>query len=463
MSNDDLGSNIPVQIENLLTTKRLQIINLHGLFRGFDLELGVNEDTGGQTRYVLELVQALGKLGIGVDVFTRLIEDCDASYALPIEEHGNVRIVRIRCGGTLYLRKELLWPVLQECVAGIIQFNQEQGITPFAFHGHYAESGKVAADLADHYNVPLVFTGHSFGIPKKASVQSSGKDMIEAEEYFNFESRISAERQVMQQADRIICNSELEVENQVKLYGADLTSKCRPIPPGVSTAFFPFSQEETSISDSQARPIFEQFLKQPTKPFILAIARPEPKKNLVSLIKAYGRDQELQNKANLVILAGKRKNISSQGTNQVIREVITQLLLAVDKYNLWGKVALPKQHLSSQVPYLYRLAAHQKGVFINPALTEPFGLTLLEAAASGLPIVATSNGGPPEIIRNCSNGLLIDPQNIGQIATALHLVLGQRDRWEMYSRNGVQGVERHYSWNTHCRRYLELLSGLIRE
>ena len=48
-------------------------------------------------------------------------------------------------------------------------------------------------------------------------------------------------------------------------------------------------------------------------------------------------------------------------------------------------------------------------MFINPALTEPFGLTLLEAAASGLPIVATNDGGPRDIIANCQNGLLIDP------------------------------------------------------
>jgi sucrose-phosphate synthase len=38
-----------------------------------------------------------------------------------------------------------------------------------------------------------------------------------------------------------------------------------------------------------------------------------------------------------------------------------------------------------------------QGVFINPALVEPFGLTLIEAAAHGLPMVATKNGGPVDI------------------------------------------------------------------
>ncbi len=68
---------------------------------------------------------------------------------------------------------------------------------------------------------------------------------------------------------------------------------------------------------------------------------------------------------------------------------------------------------------IYRLAAASRGVFVNPALTEPFGLTLLEAAASGLPVVATEDGGPQDIIANCDNGLLIDPLDKAAIAKAL--------------------------------------------
>ena len=61
--------------------------------------------------------------------------------------------------------------------------------------------------------------------------------------------------------------------------------------------------------------------------------------------------------------------------------------------------------MPSDVPELYRLAASTKGVFINPALTEPFGLTLLEAGATGLPIVATNDGGPRDIICQLSQRL----------------------------------------------------------
>ena len=57
-----------------------------------------------------------------------------------------------------------------------------------------------------------------------------------------------------------------------------------------------------------------------------------------------------------------------------------------------GKVAIPKSHKTDEVPKIYQSLLQPGGIFINAALTEPFGLTLLEASASGLPIVATENG-----------------------------------------------------------------------
>jgi sucrose-phosphate synthase len=79
--------------------------------------------------------------------------------------------------------------------------------------------------------------------------------------------------------------------------------------------------------------------------------------------------------------------------------VLTSVLKLIDKYDLYGQVAYPKHHKQSEVPDIYRLAARTKGVFINCAYIEPFGLTLIEAAAYGLPMVATQNGGPVDIHR----------------------------------------------------------------
>jgi sucrose-phosphate synthase len=110
---------------------------------------------------------------------------------------------------------------------------------------------------------------------------------------------------------------------------------------------------------------------------------------------------------------------------------------------------------------LYRLAATSRGVFINPALTEPFGLTLIEAAASGLPIVATEDGGPRDITRNCNNGYLVDPLDKSAIEKALLKILSDSKAWQKLSHNGIEGVNRHYSWQAHVERYLEVLRPIV--
>jgi sucrose-phosphate synthase len=121
--------------------------------------------------------------------------------------------------------------------------------------------------------------------------------------------------------------------------------------------------------------------------------------------------------ANLAMFAGLRKDIDAMADNE--REVLTEMLLAMDKYDLYGKMAIPKKHdFEYEVPALYRIAAERRGVFVNPALTEPFGLTLLEASATGLPIVATNDGGPNDIVRNCKNGILVDVSRHDQISSA---------------------------------------------
>ena len=124
-------------------------------------------------------------------------------------------------------------------------------------------------------------------------------------------------------------------------------------------------------------------------------------------------------------------------------------------------MALPKKHLPAEVPVIYRMAANSRGVFINPALTEPFGLTLLEAAASGLPFVATENGGPADIADNCQAGLLVDPLNSQELANAIKKLLLNGELWRKHSANGIKNVAEKYSWDAHANHYLAQIKPLI--
>lgn len=143
------------------------------------------------------------------------------------------------------------------------------------------------------------------------------------------------------------------------------------------------------------------------------------------------------------------------------QEVIKELLLLVDLYDLYGKVALPKHHKAEEVAEIYRMCAASGGVFVNPALTEPFGLTLLEAAATGCPLLATENGGPVDIIENCKNGLLFDPLDEKQLAQYLIRVLSDQQFWKALQRNGLEGVKKHYSWHAHVKKYLQQVRPLV--
>ncbi|CAH9070332.1 unnamed protein product [Cuscuta epithymum] len=153
---------------------------------------------------------------------------------------------------------------------------------------------------------------------------------------------------------------------------------------------------------------------------------------------------------------GNRDNIDEMSNTNA--SVLLSILKMIDKYDLYGQVAYPKHHKQSDVPVIYRLAAKTKGVFINPAVIEPFGLTLIEAAAHGLPMVATKNGGPVDIQRVLDNGLLVDPHDQQAIADALLKLVAEKQLWAKCRANGLKNVHL-YSWPEHCRNYLSRIAG----
>ncbi len=438
------------------------LVSVHGLIRNHDLELGRDADTGGQTLYVVELARALSQHPqiAGVDLLTRRVEDPDLSddYRQRSEDLGNgARIIRVDAGPAGYLPKEELWDYLDEFSDNALEFLHTEGYVPDIIHSHYADGGYAGTRLAAQLGTPLVHTGHSLGRVKRRRLLASGLPRNEVETRYNMTRRIEAEEDTLAVAERVITSTHQEIEEQYELYDHYQPERMRVIPPGVDlTNFTPPRGDESAspIADELRR-----FLHQPDKPIILALSRPDPRKNLGILLTAYGESEELQSLANLVIVAGNRDDI--EDLDDGAREVLTGLLLAIDRHDLCGQVALPKHHERSDVPLLYRLAAGSRGVFINPALTEPFGLTLLEAAASGVPVVATEDGGPIDILANCRNGKLVDPLDAEAMAAVLIDVLSDQDAWQTMAGNGLTGVRAHYSWPAHVRSYVNMVKDML--
>ena len=438
------------------------LISVHGLIRGNDLELGRDADTGGQTLYVVELARALARQeGVAkVDLVTRIVRDAaiDNDYQVPVEALSDkARIIRIEAGPDEYIAKEQLWDYLDNFADNTANFLRKDGITPDLIHSHYADAGYVGAKLTNMFGIPLIHTGHSLGRVKRHRLLASGLSVDEVEARYNMARRIEAEELTLASAERVITSTYQEIDEQYGLYDHYQPELMRVVAPGTDVKYFhpPEGNEfESSMYQEVCR-----FLKETDKPLIFALSRADKRKNITALVEAYGQSPELQQLANLFIVAGNRDDVDE--LDDGAREFFHELFVAIDRYDLYGKIALPKHHRREQVSLMYRIAALSKGVFVNPALTEPFGLTLIEAAASALPVVATEDGGPKDIISNCNNGILVDPLDTQSIIQALLNVLRDESYWSTCSQNGLSGVKEHYSWDAHAKRYLSVIEPVI--
>ncbi len=95
------------------------------------------------------------------------------------------------------------------------------------------------------------------------------------------------------------------------------------------------------------------------------------------------------------------------------------------------------------LPKLFGMA----DVFVLPSTTaEAFGIVILEAMASGIPVVATNVGGIPEVIKKSRSGILVPPGDEVALKNAIHTLLSAENLRRDLGKAGRRAVEREYSW-----------------
>ena len=427
-------------------------IALQGALRWHDVEYGLTADTGGHIKYVRELVEALAdRSDVGaIDLVVRAFKGkgFDSVYARALEQVApKVRIVRLRGATPGYIAKEEMWREYDALTRELLDHVEAEG-APDLIHAHYADAGILAARVKAAHGTPFLFTGHSLGAVKRKAYAQTGRTSPDR----SLDRRIAVENEVIGAADLIVASSRDEAELQYTDYPAYDAGRARIVPPGIDRR--PFLD---AVDLTDARDLLAGSLADPFKPAILAVARPVAKKNLAELVHAFGNSPELRERANLVVVAGNRDCID--GDDEIAAN-LRELLELKDRYDLDGAMAFPKRHGTEQVPGLYRYAAATGGVFVNPALNEPFGLTLLEAASVGLPVVATNRGGPNDIVGRLQCGTLVTPDDREGIAAATLHLLTDRNAWRRASRNGMERVAL-YDWASHAARYVDLANALV--
>lgn len=173
------------------------------------------------------------------------------------------------------------------------------------------------------------------------------------------------------------------------------------------------------------------------------MARLDTVKNMTGLVEWYGKNARLRNLVNLVIVGGFFDPSKSKDREEMAE--IRKMHGLIEKYQLKGQfrwiAAQTDRHRNGE---LYRCIADTRGAFVQPALYEAFGLTVIEAMNCGLPTFATNQGGPAEIIVDGVSGFHIDPnhgeESSNKIADFFEKCKGDSEHWNNISAEGLKRI-----------------------
>ncbi|MCK4820662.1 glycosyltransferase, partial [bacterium] len=170
--------------------KSIAMLSTHGYFDPIP-QLG-RTATGGQVVYVLKLAEALSKLDIKVDIYTRWF-DASLPQVDQVPSNPEVRVIRIKAGPWEFIPKETIYDVLPELSKNMAVFIRKNKLEYDLYHGHYVDGGIVTIATAKEIGKPAFFTAHSIGAWKK---EQMGGDPKKMEEKFNFKLRIKEEMRI---------------------------------------------------------------------------------------------------------------------------------------------------------------------------------------------------------------------------------------------------------------------------
>ena len=147
--------------------------------------------------------------------------------------------------------------------------------------------------------------------------------------------------------------------------------------------------------------------------------------------------------------------------DQEERNEIERMHQLMETYSLDGQVRWLGKHIDKHLSgEIYRVIADNHGAFVQPALFEAFGLTVIEAMSSGLPAFVTCFGGPREIIIDGVSGFHIDPNHGNRAAEKMCKFFEQASKdefyWKTLSDQALKRVNDNYTWSNYASRLMTL-------
>ena len=264
-------------------------------------------------------------------------------------------------------------------------------------------------------------------------------------------------RRQAQKADSIIAISESTKNDLINFYKIN-PEKIRVVYPGIDEKF-----KFMDKNDPRLLGVAEKYnLPYRQASFILYFGTIEPRKNILGLIKAFEYIKQEKR--------GRILDVDWQGFEGVVRGQKDalfdfsklKLVIAGAKGWLYGEIFEKVQNSEfkddiiftgfveeDDKPYLYNLAK----VFVYPSFFEGFGLPPLEAMACGVPIIVSNKSSLSEVVGN--SAIMIDPQNIDEIALAIKEVLENKELNIFLKNKGIERTKQ-FNWDNTAKEVLKL-------
>lgn len=390
-------------------------------------------DAGGQCVYEAQVAMALAAQGHEVRCFTRHYGE--KSEREVIQDRATV--FRYPMGPPGFLRKEDMGPYLSEFTHHVLANEHSWLEGADSFHGHYWDGGGAALGASIALGKPIVFTSHSLGALKRDRVPDASSDGST----LRYHIRIPAEQRILRAADGIIALSEVERDALVDRYDTE-PDKIHIVPGGVDVDAFTPTDNKAMLKKSLG--IDTDFL-------VFTVGRLDPRKGFFELVAAIPYVVEALQQANrsvtFLLPGGPEHTSPEESAYKRIMETEAKARNVVEYIRWFPRLS------DDELKIRYAAA----DVFVCPSPYEPFGLVLVEAFASGTPVVATSHGGPKEIVTSAVDGYLAEPTDPEAFARRITDILGSSsDRRAAMGRAALAKAREHYAWDAVSCRIAEV-------
>lgn len=375
-------------------------------------------DGGGMNVYVRELVSALANSGVQCTTYTRAWK---AGLPTIVSVEPNHRVVHIPAGA-FDLPKDDLLGVVDEFTEGVARDIASTGGTDL-LHANYWLSGLAGHKLKHELNLPLITTFHTF-----ARVKSLGGDAESA-------IREKAELEIIGCTDAICVSCSEEKTQFETLYG-NSPGAIEVVAPGVERAFF-------SPGDRRGA---RRALGLGSGPMLLFVGRIQPLKGLDVAVRALS---ELNRPDAQLVVVGGVSGVEGEPELRRVRAII-------DECGVGEQVHFYDPQPHHLLSTFYRAA----DVVLVPSRSESFGLVALEAAACGVPVVATAVGGLLSLVDHGRTGFLVPQRDAIGFARYTARLL---DDPVLALSMGTAAAElaKQYSWQSAALRVRKVYSELL--